>query len=194
MRYTCLLLLFLSISTQSSGQEKGRLFGGLEINTRVLFVNPFYELGNDRINHRGISGGVGIYKNLFIGAYGQWGYWISGRNGDDFESEYSRGGFLVGHVTRIKKSKCTLIPILYFAKGKSTSRQERPVSFVDAQMRYNILSPEIGLEYRFMRWGTVMISTGRHFYSRTDQDEQPIGFEGFDLNRYYGKIGVRFGI
>ena len=195
MRYTFLLLLFLSISIQSSGQEeKERLFGGGQINTRVLFISPYYEVGNNRINHRGLSGGFGIYKNLYVGVYGQWGKWESESEENNFESKYSQGGLLIGHVSQVKKSKFSFFLNYYLGRGKSTSEQDTPISFTDAQIQFNVLTPEIGLEYRFMRFGTLMISGGRHFYWRTDQDDSPVGFNGFDLNQNFGKISLRFGI
>lgn len=194
MRHTILFsFLFLS-SISGFGQEGKRLFGGNTINIRVLFLSPYYEFGNDQINHFGFSGGFSIYKRLFIGGYKQWGNWDSPQEGNDFESTYRHGGLLIGHFTPIKKTKFAIIPTCYFGKGESKSKQSTPVSFTDAQIKFNVLTPELGISYRFHPLISLKVSTGYHFYFRTDEDEPPLGFNGFELNQNFARVVLRLGV
>jgi len=194
MRYIILFSFSILMSFNSFGQKNKRLFGGREINIKVLFLSPYYEFGTDRINHFGFGGGVSIYERFFVGGYKQWGDWVSTEEGSDFESKYSHGGFWLGHITPIKKSKFSIVTSCYLGIGRSTSKQNTPIVFTDAQIRFRVITPELGLEYRFIPIGTLMLSTGFHSYSRTDEDDPPIGFNGFELNRYYTKLSFRIGM
>lgn len=194
MRFIILFSFLIFISFKSFGQEHERLFGGQEINIRVLFISPYYELGEDRINHFGLGGGVSVYKRFFIGAYKQWGNWVTNKDENNFQSHYSHGGFWLGNIIPIKKSKFSIVTSCYLGKGKSTSEQSVPIAFSDAKIQFNIVTPEIGIEYRFFQLGTILLSTGYHSYSRTDENDLPVGFDGFELNQYYAKLGFRIGV
>ncbi len=193
MRYIILFSLLSLMSSPSFGQENNWLFGGEQINVQILFLNPYYEFGADRINHFGFGGGVNVYKQFFVGAYKQWGSWPSPQEGSDFESKYSHGGFWIGHINRIKKSNYSILISCQLGKGESVSKQNTPIIFTDAQIRFNVITPEVGIEYRFMNFTAIMLSTGYHSYSKIDEDDQPIGFGGFDLNKYYTKLSFRIG-
>lgn len=194
MKQNILLSFFILLSFQSFSQNKERLFGGNEINISVLFLSPYFEFGEDGINHFGIGGGVNVYKRLFIGAFGQWGKWSPKEATSDFVSSYNQTGFWLGHFAPLKNRKYSIVTSCYLGRGKSTSEQNTPIAFTDAQIRFVAITPEIGLDYRFMTFGTLILSTGYHIYSRTDQDENPIGFDGFEMNQFYMKIGIRIGL
>ena len=193
MRYIISVSFFILMSFQSFGQDNKRLFEDGEINIQDLFLSPYYEYGEDR-NHFGFGAALSIYKRFFVGAYKQWGDWKSPQDENDFESKYSHGGFWLGHIRPIKKSKFSIVTSCYLGIGKSTSKQNTPIDFTDAQIRFKVITPELGLEYRIINIGTLMLSTGYHSYSRIDHDDLPIGFNGFELNQYYAKLSVRIGM
>ena len=194
MKNTILFLFSILISFPSFGQKEKPLLGGNEINIRVLFLSPYYEFGADGMNHFGIGGGVGIYKQFFGGVYHQWGKWTTPLEGSDFESKYNHGGVWLGHIASIKKSKFSIVTSCYLGIGKSTSEQNTPIDFTDAQIQFRVITPELGLEYRMIPFGTLMLSTGYHTYASRDDDDFPLGFDGFELNRYYTKLSLRIGL
>ena len=194
MKHLSVLSIFLLISLLTFAQNRERIYGGYEINTRVIFASPFYELGNNGINAYGIGGGIGLFGGLFIGGYQQRGSWENlGRNSDR-KLNYRHGGLWLGHLTQIGKSRFSIIPSIYLARGKSNAKQNHPIAFVDGEEKFNILTPEIGVDFRFWKFATLMVSSGYHFYSKRDHDDWPVGYEGFDLNKYYLKLNIRIGI
>lgn len=194
MKYTLVLLFLMLLNTPSICQTNERMFGGREINIRVLFLNPYYEFGEDKINHIGFSGGISIYKRFFIGGYKQWGKWESFDESNNFESKFNHGGFLLGNILPIKNSKFLITTSCYLGIGKSTSKQSIPIVFSNAEENFKVVTPEFGIEYRIIPLGSLMLSTGNHFYSRRNPNDLPLGFNGFELNRFYAKLSLRIGV
>ena len=189
-----LFAFFILISFQSFAQESKRPLGGNEINIKVLFLSPYYEFGEDRINHFGIGGGVNVYKRFFIGPYIQWGNFAPSSEESDFQTKHRQGGLWLGHIAPIKKSKFSILTSCYLGKGRSTSKQNIPIEFTDAQIRFNVITPELGIEYRIINYATLMLSAGYHTYKKTEHDDLPLGFDGFEMNRYYTKLSIRIGL
>ena len=194
MKRLSLLYIFLLTATITFAQNRERIYGGYEMNARVVFISPFYELGNNGISAYGVGGGLGIFGGFFVGGYQQRGSWKNLSRAGDLEVKYRHGGLWLGHLTPLGKSKFSIIPSIYLARGKSNAKQNFPVAFVDGEEKFNILTPEIGIDYRFWKFATLMISGGYHFYSKKDHDDWPVGYGGFDLNEYYLKLNIRTGI
>ncbi len=170
------------------------MFGGQSINIRVLFISPYFEFGENNINSWGFGGAISIYRNLFLGGYKQWGSWIDLSRTSNFEIDYGHGGLWLGYLSPIGKSRFSIIPSIYLARGKSIAKQTAPIPFFDAQQKFNLLTPEIGLDYRILTFVKLSMSTGYHIYSNIDQDDLPVGYRNFDLNNYYLKCTLRLGL
>ncbi len=195
MKNIFLTLCLLLISQVVIGQNTPRLFGGREITSTGLFVGTFYERGNNKIDNWGALAGLGVYKRLFVGAYWQGGNWQEVNTIKDFEVKYRQGGLWLAYMQDIGESRFTMMHGIYAGLGNSKAEQSRPIAYVDAVEKFYVFTPEIGFGIRFLRpFAALTLHGGYHYYIDREFDDLPLGYRGFDLNRYYLKIQLRLGI